>query len=74
MVCDASCSFSTSMSIITTFEQALNKASYLACEDLGISLSEIKKFNTRMKFKSCLKGVVIIIKLNSIVEKFKKNL
>jgi len=63
-----------------TAESALNHEwmksddTYLAGKDLGVNLAEFKKFNARRKFKSAVKCVIMINKLNSLGDNFKNNL
>jgi len=48
--------------------------SYLEGKDLGVNLAEFKKFNARRKFKSAVKAVIMVNKLNSLGDNFKANL
>lgn len=63
-----------------TAQSALNHSwmksddSYLAGKDLGVNLAEFKKFNARRKFKSAVKAVIMVNKLNSLGDNFKANL
>lgn len=47
---------------------------YLEGKDLGVNLAEFKKFNARRKFKSAVKAVIMVNKLNSLGDNFKANL
>jgi len=63
-----------------TAEGALNHSwmksddGYLEGKDLGVNLAEFKKFNARRKFRSAVKAVVMVNKLNSLGVNFKENL
>merc|ERR1712183_1149420 len=47
---------------------------YLEGKDLGVNLAEFKKFNGRRKFKSTVKAVILVNKLNSLGDNFKSDL